>query len=314
LIIDGNSSLQSISALSSLTNIAVALIIEYNTTLTSISGLNNLQSIGGYLYISENPGLIEISGFDKLTTINEEVDITDNSSLKLISGMNSLTAINGELYIGDNEELIDITGFTKLTSIGGGFTVILNASLKGLSSFESLTSIGGRLFIQNNTSLSSLNGLQNIDPSTIESTDGFKDLTIVNNSSLSECEIQSICDFLDLADKTNEIYGNKSGCKNESQIADACLAVSTFDDEWSNQSITVYPNPASDYFTIDFAGNNSEKAQIGIYDISSNLVRSLFKTGQETSLKFDISGINSGIYILNIRLGVDSIYKKLIVK
>ena len=46
-------------------------------------------------------------------------------------------------------------------------------------------------------------------------------MTIVNNDNLSECEVQSICAFLDLEDKTMAVYGNKSGCENASEIIDA---------------------------------------------------------------------------------------------
>lgn len=207
-----------------------------------------------------------------------------------------------------------ITGFTKLSTIGGAFTVILNTVLEDLASFESLTSIGGDLFIQNNKALTSLNGLQNIDANTIQGEDGDEDLTIVNNSQLSECEVQSICDFLDLSGKTTEIYGNKSGCKNESDIVDACLAFNTFEDEWTNESVSIYPNPASNYFMIDFGANYVENAQISLLDISGNLLRSVSRNDQRSIIEVDISGINAGIYMLDIRMKNGSVYKKLVVE
>ncbi|HHH54941.1 MAG TPA: T9SS type A sorting domain-containing protein, partial [Bacteroidetes bacterium] len=72
--------------------------------------------------------------------------------------------------------------------------------------------------------LTDISGIENIDATTIHSwsPNFYDDLSIFNNPLLSECNVQSVCDFLLLPDKTSDIHDNMNGCNNEDQIANAC--------------------------------------------------------------------------------------------
>lgn len=73
--------------------------------------------------------------------------------------------------------------------------------------------------------------------------------------------------------------------------------------EFFNENISVFPNPANDFITIDL-GNYTEKAEISIYDISGKIV--LNKTITEENAKLDISNIPNGMYLIKISDGINT--------
>lgn len=131
------------------------------------------------------PGCTEIEG--DLNIMDEYGDNITN-----LNGLNVLTSVGGELEIQDNFALTNLTGLNNITSIGGDLTIIYNPSLTNISALE------------------------NIDANTIN------DINICLNSSLSSCEIQSICDYLMNPNGTINIYNNADGCNKPSEIAGAC--------------------------------------------------------------------------------------------
>lgn len=72
------------------------------------------------------------------------------------------------------------------------------------------------LNIVNNTSLNSLSGLENINPNSIT------DLSIYNNPQLSDCDIQSVCDYLVAPAGFVDIHDNTAGCNSQIEVEDDC--------------------------------------------------------------------------------------------
>lgn len=333
-----NTALEDISALNNLVAIEGDVTIENNSALKSLAGLGNVVTVGE-LYIIENMQLEDIE-LDKLTSINSYLAITENSSLEHvsfnslstlegefeiysndaltnISGMSNLTSINGYLYIGYNPKLAEISVFDNLTTVYGYFDIIGNTVLEDLNAFENLSAIDGYLRIRDNQTITSLAGLQNIDPNTIKVEDGGfvnYDLVITNNDNLSICEMNSICDFLDLPDRSKEIYSNNDGCDSKSEIETACSAVSTLDNDWKNSGINIYPVPASSFFNINFEGDNIEDTQISLFDINGTELKHIKKASNEASVEIEITGINSGVYIISISTGNSNVYKRLMIE
>jgi len=224
-----NDSLTSLTGLDNLSfingNLALGIGYEYldhgNPSLTNLTGLNNLTSIGGGLYIDNNDSLTNLTGLDNLTSIGEDLKIgryggTDNPNLTNLTGLESLTSIGGELLIYGNDTMESLSGLEGLTSIGGNLEIGSNTSLISISGLQSVTSIGGSLFIYDNDTLGSLTGVDNIGAYSIT------DLVITNNASLSNCEVQLLCDYLSNPYGSVDIYNNATGCNNPSEIANAC--------------------------------------------------------------------------------------------
>ncbi len=290
-----------LNGLSQLTSIWGHLFINNNKALTDLSGLDHLASVGKVVDIRNNNKLTSLSGLNGLISIDRSLYIESNPNLTSLSGLENLTSIGGSLYIYDNA-FTNLSVFSQLTSVQGSISIGHNNQLTSLSGLDNITSIRGRLNISDNTKLKSLSGIRNIDPNTIKSYNSqAKDLQIYNNSSLSECEVQSICDFFALLPyKTIKIYGNMTGCNSKTEIEAACLGdtTSTFDVEFS--SINIYPNPTKDNFTIDFSGSNLNQADVTIFDLSGKQKLLLEKLPNDNVLYVNSATLNSGLYFIRI--------------
>jgi hypothetical protein len=75
------------------------------------------------------------------------------------------------------------------------------------------------------------------------------------------------------------IYGNKQ----------ANLAIEDFE---KGNSISLYPNPVSDYFTL-----NIPVTKVEVYSVSGQLVKS-FTTNGSNDFKFSVSNLESGLYVI----------------
>lgn len=181
-------------------------------TFTTQAEIDNFQT--------NYPGCNEIEG-----------DVTiDGEDIASLEGLIVLTSIAGTLQIGNGEfggnpSLTNLAGLDSLTSIGGDLLILINPALSSLTGLASLSSVGEDLQIGHgdnygyawgNPSLTSLSGLENIEAASIGN------LTIIGNISLSDCNIQSICDYLAAPFGTVNVYGNGPGCDNPQEITDAC--------------------------------------------------------------------------------------------
>jgi len=217
-----NDYLKNINALSNLTSVGEFVQIKGNDFLLNIEGLSGLDEIPGYLVIKDNPDLGNLSGLDNITEIGGKLDIINNDDLDNLSELNNLSSIGGELNISYNANLANLTGLSNLNSIAGYLNIYSNSSLSDISALSSLTSIDGFLAIIYNNNITSLDGLQNINPATIQSsTSGYDDINLHNNTSLSECEVLSICEVLNNGGST-DIHDNASGCDSEAEVTEAC--------------------------------------------------------------------------------------------
>jgi hypothetical protein len=191
------------------------LNVENCEYLRYFSGLNNLTTINGSLDIEFNNRLTSISGLANLSSVREVIIIA-NLELVSFSGIGGLDSITGDLSIENNYMLSSLDGLASLTKINGEIVICYNESLATMTGLDGLTSIGDALRIYENHSLVSLSGLDNVDPSSI----GI--IEIWHNPLLSDCDIQSICNYLSDPRGIIAIYKNAEGCNNPHEIADSC--------------------------------------------------------------------------------------------
>ncbi len=88
-----------------------------------------------------------------------------------------------------------------------------------------------------------------------------------------------------------------------SNITDDATIIATFIQSTgifsnNNSEITVYPNPADNFITIELDFNETEAQIINILSIDGKLIRNINITSDETTI--DISSLSSGIYFINI--------------
>lgn len=149
------------------------------------------------------------------TNIEGIVTITGDDITNLL-GLVELTAVQEKLIIENCPSLTSLNGLNNLVSVGWSLIISNNDNLTSLSALNNLNRINGILEIYNNHALTSLEGLDNIDKYYIT------DLTIALNSSLSLCNVKSVCDYLSGDFGPVNIYNNGSGCNNPVEVASKC--------------------------------------------------------------------------------------------
>lgn len=303
VMINENYVLSNLGGLNELMTIGGDLIIDLNGNLTSMTALNKLTSIGGAVYILSNGKLNNI-GLNSLSSVGQSFFLEENPMLESISGLSSLTYIGGSLSIRFNELLANLDGLEQLGEIDGSFVLQANESLSNISGLQGVESILGELYIKSNYALTSLDGLDNINPESIF------DLTIYSNTSLSTCEVLSICLYLANPNGTITITNNGSGCDSQSEVEQACEWVSVEEPELSEQ-LSIYPNPASSVVRIELQNRPVQHTQLTISNLSGQEVISQVLTEANTDL--DIQYLQAGVYILKLHTDQFLISRKLIV-
>jgi hypothetical protein len=194
-----------------------------------------------------------------------------------------------------------LSGLNNLQSTGGSISIRDNSSLSDLTDLMNINSVEGNLSIRNNDSLKSLAGLDNVIEGSIN------DLSIYDNGSLSDCEVNSICMYLLSPNGTVEIHDNAPGCNSPEEVEAACevgIGESSVDSRQS--AVSIYPNPSSTQITIETPKTTS-KFLISIFNLNGQEVINQKLTAPGTSI--DISNLPQGIYC--VRLTSDNIVKVL---
>jgi thiol-disulfide isomerase/thioredoxin len=86
---------------------------------------------------------------------------------------------------------------------------------------------------------------------------------------------------------------------------DGCLAALSVDENSLVENMKVYPNPVNDLATVSFNVNGSERTTIEVVSTSGQIVKSM-DLGNVTGvmqLDLDLSNVEAGIYILNVKVG-----------
>jgi hypothetical protein len=289
LWIENNEALVSFAGLNSI-EFVNDLKIGYNNSLVNLSGLDNLAYVANIAGIVGNESLTSLSGLESLDYVGNSFGCGENPLLTDVSSVNSISYIGNNIYIYSNLSLEHLMSLTEVTSIGGELVISANNSLVDLSGLESLTSIGEQLVIEMNPILNDIGAIQNMDLSTISN------LLIYENSSLSECDVLSICNYLANPNDTVIIHDNAPGCNSPEEVQEACQ---TSVKEWETRDgITIIPNPSNNKITISLPSITGN-TQFSIFNVSGEKVLERQLTDNETL--FDISAIMRGVYFVRVQ-------------
>jgi len=334
----------SLEGLSVITSILGDLELRNNPALISLNGLEGLTDIVGSITLSGNDALVNLEGMEGVTSIGDFM-ISDNESLVNLIGVEGLTSIGGGFYINGNESLTSTTGLGNLATIGGtlsigcGWGVLSNPNLASLAGLENLNSIGDGLCIEGNTelnslialgnltsvggeyneeiriieneSLTSLAGLDNIVPESIEA------IIIEDNAQLSECHIQSICDYLAAPNSYIGIENNAPGCNSPEEVQEACDSTQTVVSKFNHEStFTISPNPCSGTIKIRFEVGTTQTVNCDLINISGVRIKELIsdvKSSGIHEMEIDLSDLKPGVYFCTLRTS-DGIQTKKAIK
>ena len=327
LLIEDNSSLEDLTGLENLTTIGWNLRIGSSSqnyqALTSLSGLDNLILVDGFVMIHHNDNLTSLFASNSLTSV-DGLFITDNAILTELTGLYGIYGEIGNLEISNNASLLSLAGLDNITFVGYIAGIRNNNALLNIENLENLYSTEW-LYIINNPALTSLSGLDNLtfayalnisENDALTSLSGLENvaieslwiLSIFDNTVLSDCDIQNICDYIVKPNAMINIYDNATGCNSQQEVEEACLT-NTKDISANKNNIIISPNPASKTITI----LNSSKAKITEVTIFN-------QTGQIVLQKkapintIDISTLQAGLYFVEVITEQGNVRKKLIVE
>ncbi len=177
-------------------------------------------------------------------------------------------------------------------------SIEFNPSLTSLTGLESVSHISGTLSILNNNSLASLGGIDNMN---------IYKAYIHYNSSLSTCEVQSICDALAYDSREIIINNNAPGCNNTPEVETACETVG-FPNGNTVSEFKVYPNPAKDFLFI------SSKNGILIKEVNVfNLLGQKILNKTDIKDRIDVSMLKQGTYIVELVSEKMNFWNKIII-
>jgi hypothetical protein len=114
--------------------------------------------------------------------------------------------------------------------------------------------ISGELRLEYNAALTSLAGIENIDAFSINQ------VFLQNSGLLTGCAVPSICTYLDDNLGPATISNNGLGCSSRTEVENECTILSV--DDLVLENIILFPNPATDRFSIADPNNVIEKTEI----------------------------------------------------
>jgi len=143
-----------------------------------------------------------------------------------------------------------------------------------------------------NESLTSLDGLDNINPGTIYN------LQIHNNPLLSECAVESICDYLLSPAGTVEIHDNTVGCNSLEEVEEACETISIWELR-AEDNFTITPNPVESITLIQYTLHHNSPVTLKFMDLNGQeiaiLVNEIQQQGKQ-NVVFNSKGLKPGVY------------------
>jgi len=283
-------------------------------TFSSQAQIDNFQinhpgcnEIEGDVEIDGND-ITNLNGLNLLTSIDGDLFIVSTDVLISLSGLENLSSIGGNSYIRLNNALTSLSGLENLTSIDGILFIHANTALNSLMGLENLTSIGGDLKIYSNDALTSLTGLDNVTPGSIEN------LNISNNSTLSNCAVESICDYLAAPYGIVLIYNNAPGCNSPEEVEEACLYI-FIPEIGTEPDFNIYPSPVGDFATMSFEGEELGTANVLLYNSTGIKVKTWrFKINSNSQNDFvlDFRSFPAGMYLCKVQIGDHIVAEKIV--
>lgn len=90
--------------------------------------------------------------------------------------------------------------------------------------------------------------------------------------------------------------------------------LSTVESDLENKNIKIFPNPTSDFITIQIGGLNLQDLNIEMYDMQGKLIQEKTLKSGQTIGYFDIQTLYSGTYLIKISTNNMSLTRKVIVE
>lgn len=258
--------------------------------METLEGLSNLDFVGGNLDIRRGK-IPDLRGLENLDTIGKSLIIIELKRLKSFAGLENLRHAGLDI---SSDSLADLQGLANLNS-GRELRIVGNKLLQSLDGIENLQTLTGYnlttpikrpvMHLAGNPKLSDLSAL---DRAISIDDDG---LYLLNNPSLSQCDVEAICVYLPTAPDTVSVAGNLPNCNSATEISNACNGLVALSATLSGAGEVCLGESLD--LTVTFTGNAPFTF---VYSVNGVLQPSLTTT--ENPYIFSVSPANGAVYAL----------------
>lgn len=192
---------------------------------------------------------------------------------------------------------LDATTESKLISMSSSFWTLSSAPAAG-----------------NNANVSITNGTDTLTMRIDRDTDVDDSLNTMGNSLLigdTLCGLVGIGGQFDFSSPYTEGYQILPRRFTDLTI---CRNTTSIEEVNNSEQLSIYPNPTSSNFTVEYNGFSSNEVRFELRDLSGRIIKSIKLTAPKTANRIDIdmSDAADGIYFLNILDGENRIIEKII--
>jgi hypothetical protein len=311
--------------------VTLALTILNVTTSTDvISACDSYTWMDGNTYSSNNNTatytLINTTGCDSIIALDLTVN-QSSAATDVISACGTYTWIDGNTYNVSN----DTATFTLPNTAGCDSIITLDLTVNQsatatdvISACSSYTWINGTTYTSNNNSathtLTSSGGCDSVVTldltiTTVNVAVNKVDLTLTANATGATYQwLDCANNYAVLSGETDITYTiSVSGEYAVEVTQNGCTDTSTchvftnvgVNDIHVNKDISVYPNPTSDFVTIDLQKVNASKAKIVVVDFNGKVVHQedITKNTTPWTKQIDLSSFAAGVYFVKVFIG-----------
>jgi len=326
--------LTDLDGLSSLQNLGDDLVIRLNPNLTScaIDAVCDHIDVGGTSEIIDN-GMGCNSVMEVEEECNEpvcpvmEVKLTSQAQIDAFPAMYP-NCVDFPVTIRIVEDvrgnIKDLTPLSQLESIDGDLIVYRNRGLQNLNGLENITSVSGTVTLNRLARLQCLGGLSGLETAgelqvyrlnMVTDLNGLSSLTTIDdnlvirlNNNLSDCAIDAVCDYINTGG-TRQILDNGMGCNSVMEVQSDCGMVVRTHEDLSDvfteggkpQQVDVFPNPTSNFITIQDVELKGSSATVTVIDSFGQRVAINDSWNQKgDQITIDVSGLRAGNYYIQI--------------
>ena len=118
--------------------------------------------------------------------------------------------------------------------------------------------------------------------------------------------------YLQLADETQKMLDNTISLTENIPLPLDSLRTTVA--QKKTRKARIFPNPASDKLNIELKNNPDSEVIIEIVNLYGSTVRSIHKMRGDQSLQFDVSVMNTGVYLLKVYQGSSSFTQKFMIE
>lgn len=257
------------------------IIIEFAIRNTTASTLSNLYAgLFADWDITENNQNVNQTGWDAATKTGY-ISSADASSAAPFAGIQLLTDDTPNYYGIDNSA----TNVGAPWGLSDGFTMA--------EKWQSLSSGIGRERAPAGTTGRDVSHLVSAGPFTI-----------------AAGQTKTIAFAIIAADNLNDLKAQASYTK--SAYAGQAVSISNLDDLEENKSVSIYPNPTSEFVTVQSA---KKITQIQLTTLQGQNITTLLRNAQDNHIEIALGHLAEGVYILQLLLeDGNTIQEKLIIK